>query len=162
MSLDKIGEGPSISKNEIWYVLDLGGKSHTLSHLTQENLPQAQECQSWLNIRGAQLQEFTPGSKVLTLHPTSNNKLLAKVWGHMAGWGSWLWGQVSGQRCTTNLLKPLERGGSCGSWDSCSRERRAGLRGAFKKLDSFHPAPLWNQSLAFPEIAVCHVARGIF
>ncbi|XP_061920399.1 uncharacterized protein LOC133661276 [Entelurus aequoreus] len=71
-------EGPSPSKNEIQYVMDLRAKLHTLGHLSRENLLQAQERQQRLYNRGTQLRQFSPGEKVLVLLPTSSSKLLAK------------------------------------------------------------------------------------
>ncbi len=64
-------EGPSNSRNEIQYVLDLRAKLHTLGRLSMENLLQAQDKQM-------RLRQFTPGDKVLVLLPTSSSKLLAK------------------------------------------------------------------------------------
>ena len=71
-------EGPSPSKNEIQYVLDLRAKLHTLGQLSREHLLQAQACQQRLYNRGAKLRQFTPGQKVLVLLPSSSSKLLAK------------------------------------------------------------------------------------
>ncbi|CAM4612755.1 unnamed protein product [Leuciscus chuanchicus] len=71
-------DGPSNSKNEIQYVLDLRAKLHTLGRLSMENLLQAQDKQSRLYNRGARLRQFAPGDKVLVLLPTSSSKLLAK------------------------------------------------------------------------------------
>ena len=71
-------EGPSPSKNEVQYVLDLRAKLHTLGQLSRENLLQAQERQQQLYNRGARLRQFSPGDKVLVLLPSSNSKLLAK------------------------------------------------------------------------------------
>ena len=71
-------EGPSPSKNEIQYVLDLRAKLHTLGQLSCENLLQAQARQQRLYNRGAKLRQFTPGEKVLVLLPSSSSKLLAK------------------------------------------------------------------------------------
>ncbi len=71
-------EGPSNSRNEIQYVLDLRGKLHTLGRLSMENLLQAQDRQTRLYNRGTRLRQFTPGDKVLVLLPTSSSKLLAK------------------------------------------------------------------------------------
>ncbi|XP_060776904.1 uncharacterized protein LOC132886358 [Neoarius graeffei] len=71
-------EEPSQSKNEIQYVLDLRAKLHALSHITQENLLQAQEHQAHLYNRGAWLRELAPGDKVLIFLATSSSKLLAK------------------------------------------------------------------------------------
>ncbi|XP_051982168.1 zinc finger protein 638-like isoform X1 [Xyrauchen texanus] len=75
---ENLEEGPSNSKNEIQYILDLRAKLHTLGQLSQENLLQAQERQSRLYNKDTQLREFTPGDKVLALLPTSSSKLLAK------------------------------------------------------------------------------------
>uniref|UniRef100_A0A8C1RD31 Gypsy retrotransposon integrase-like protein 1 n=1 Tax=Cyprinus carpio TaxID=7962 RepID=A0A8C1RD31_CYPCA len=83
-------DGPSDSKNEIQYVMDLRTKLHTLGRLSMENLLQAQDKQSRLYNRGARLRQFTPGEKVLVLLPTSSSKLLAKWQGHTASWGSQL------------------------------------------------------------------------
>ncbi|XP_061764252.1 uncharacterized protein K02A2.6-like [Nerophis ophidion] len=69
-------EGPSPSKNEIQYVMDLRAKLHTLRHLSREDLLQAQERQQRLYNRGLQLRQFSPGEKVLVLLPTSSSKLL--------------------------------------------------------------------------------------
>ena len=71
-------EGPSPSKNEIQYVMDLRAKLHTLGQLSCENLLEAQERQQRLYNRGTKLRQFSPGDKVLVLLPTSNTKLLAK------------------------------------------------------------------------------------
>ncbi|XP_056605021.1 uncharacterized protein LOC130421252 [Triplophysa dalaica] len=71
-------DGPSASKNQIQYVLDLRTKLHTLGRLSMENLLQAQERQSRHYNRGARLRKFSPGEKVLVLLPTSSSKLLAK------------------------------------------------------------------------------------
>ncbi|KAL7832099.1 hypothetical protein AOLI_G00296470 [Acnodon oligacanthus] len=71
-------EGPSNSKNEIQYILDLRAKLQALGHLTQENLLQAQECQSRIYNRGARLCSLSPGDEVLVLLPTLSSKLLAK------------------------------------------------------------------------------------
>ncbi|XP_056585423.1 uncharacterized protein LOC130406867 [Triplophysa dalaica] len=71
-------DGPSASKNQIQYVLDLRTKLHTLGRLSMENLLQAQDRQSRQYNRGARLRKFTPGEKVLVLLPTSSSKLLAK------------------------------------------------------------------------------------
>ncbi|XP_057183752.1 uncharacterized protein LOC130550329 [Triplophysa rosa] len=71
-------DGPSTSKNEIQFVLDLRAKLHTLGRLSMENLLQAQDKQSRLYNRGTNLRKFTPGEKVLVLLPTSSSKLLAK------------------------------------------------------------------------------------
>ncbi len=71
-------EGPSNSRNEIQYVLDLRAKLHTLGRLFMENLLQAQDRQMRLYNRGTRLRQFTPGDKVLVLLPTSSSKLLAK------------------------------------------------------------------------------------
>ena len=71
-------EGPSPSKNEIQYVMDLLAKLHTLGQLSRENLLKAQERQQRLYNRGTKLRQFSPGDKVLVLLPTSSTKLLAK------------------------------------------------------------------------------------
>ncbi|KAG1940831.1 hypothetical protein F2P79_016387 [Pimephales promelas] len=71
-------DGPSDSKNEIQYVMDLRTIVHTLGRLSRENLLQAQDRQSRLYNRGARLRQFTPGDKVLVLLPTSSSELLAK------------------------------------------------------------------------------------
>ncbi|KAG1928644.1 interferon-induced very large GTPase 1-like [Pimephales promelas] len=71
-------DGPSASKNEIQYVLDLRTKLHTLGRLSLENLLQAQNRQKQQYNRGARLRQFSPGYKVLVLLPTSSSKLLAK------------------------------------------------------------------------------------
>ncbi len=71
-------EGPSNSRSEIQYVLDLRAKLHTLGRLSRENLLQAQDRQTRLYNRGTRLRQFTPGDKVLVLLPTSSSKLLAK------------------------------------------------------------------------------------
>ncbi len=71
-------EGPSNSRSEIQYVLDLWAKLHTLGRLSMENLLQAQDRQMRLYNRGTRLRQFTPGDKVLVLLPTSSSKLLAK------------------------------------------------------------------------------------
>ncbi len=71
-------EGPSNSRSEIQYVMDLWAKLHTLGQLSMENLLQAQDKQSRLYNRGARECQFTPGDKVLVLLPTSSSKLLAK------------------------------------------------------------------------------------
>ncbi|XP_051724240.1 uncharacterized protein LOC127498671 isoform X1 [Ctenopharyngodon idella] len=71
-------DGPSQSKNEIQYVMDLRTKLHTLGRLSTENLLQAQDKQSRLYNRGTNLRKFAPGEKVLVLLPTSSSKLLAK------------------------------------------------------------------------------------
>ncbi|XP_059210478.1 uncharacterized protein LOC131989303 [Centropristis striata] len=71
-------EGPSPSKNEVQYVLDLRAKLHTLGRLSRENLLRAQERQQRLYNRGSKLRQFSPGDKVLVLLPSSTSKLLAK------------------------------------------------------------------------------------
>ncbi len=71
-------EGPSNSRSEIQYVMDLQAKLHTLGRLSMENLLQAQDKQRRLYNRGTRLRQFTPGEKVLVLLPTSSSKLLAK------------------------------------------------------------------------------------
>ena len=71
-------EGPSPSKSEIQYFMDLRGKVHTLEQLSQENLLETQERQQRLYNRGAKLRQFPPGDKVLVLLPRSSTKLLAK------------------------------------------------------------------------------------
>ncbi len=71
-------EGPSNSRSEIQYVMDLRAKLHTLGRLSMENLLQAQDKQRRLYNRGTRLRQFTPGEKVLVLLPTSSSKLLAK------------------------------------------------------------------------------------
>ncbi len=71
-------EGPSNSRSEIQYVLDLRAKLHTLGRLSMENLLQAQDRRTRLYNRGTRLRQFTPGDKVLVLLPTSSSKLLAK------------------------------------------------------------------------------------
>ncbi len=71
-------EGPSNSRSEIQYVMDLRAKLHTLGRLSMENLLQAQDRLSRLNNRGTRERQFTPGDKVLVLLPTSSSKLLAK------------------------------------------------------------------------------------
>ena len=48
-------EGPSPSKKEIQYVMDLRGKPHTLGQLSRENLLEAQERQQHLYNRGTKL-----------------------------------------------------------------------------------------------------------
>ncbi|XP_061898861.1 uncharacterized protein LOC133646933 isoform X2 [Entelurus aequoreus] len=71
-------EGPSSSKNEIQYVMDMRAKLHKVGHLSRENLLRAQERQRRTYNRGTQLRKFTPGEKVLVLLPTSSSKLHAK------------------------------------------------------------------------------------
>ena len=71
-------EGPSPSKNEIQYVIDLRAKLHTLGQLSRENLLEAQERQQRLYNRGTKLRQFSPGDKVLVLLPTSSTKLIGK------------------------------------------------------------------------------------
>ncbi len=71
-------EGPSNSRSEIQYVLDLRAKLHTLGRLSMENLLQAQDRQTRLYNRGTRLRQFSPGDKVLVLLSTSSSKLLAK------------------------------------------------------------------------------------
>ncbi|XP_061882687.1 uncharacterized protein LOC133633904 [Entelurus aequoreus] len=71
-------EGPSPSKKEIQYVMDLRAKLHTLGHLSHNNLLQAQKRQQSLYNRGTQLRQFLPGEKVFVLLPTSSSKLLAE------------------------------------------------------------------------------------
>ena len=71
-------EGPSSSKSEVQYVLDLRAKLHTLGQLSRENLLRAQEHQQRLYNRGSRLRQFSLGDKVLVLLPSSNFKLLAK------------------------------------------------------------------------------------
>ncbi len=71
-------EGPSNSRSEIQYVLDLRAKLHTLGRLSMENLLQAQDRQTRLYNRGTQLRQFSPGDRVLVLLSTSSSKLLAK------------------------------------------------------------------------------------
>ncbi len=71
-------EGPSNSRSEIQYVMDLRAKLHTLGRLSMENLLQAQDRQSRLYNWGTRERQFTPGDRVLVLFPTSSSKLLAK------------------------------------------------------------------------------------
>ncbi len=71
-------EGPSNSRSEIQYVLDLRAKLHTVGRLSMENLLQAQDRQTRLYNRGTRLRQFTLGDKVLVLLLTSSSKLLAK------------------------------------------------------------------------------------
>ena len=71
-------EGPSPSKSEIQYVMDLRAKLHTLGQLSRENLLEAQERQQRLYNRGTKRRQFSPGDKVLVLLLTSSTKLLAK------------------------------------------------------------------------------------
>ena len=54
-------EGPSPSKSEIQYVMDLRAKLHTLGQLSWENLLEAQERQQRLYNRG--MKQFSPGDK---------------------------------------------------------------------------------------------------
>ncbi len=54
-------EGPSNSRSEIQYVLDLRAKLHILGRLSMENLLQAQDRQTRLYNRGTRLRQFTPG-----------------------------------------------------------------------------------------------------
>ncbi len=63
-------EGPSNSRSEIQYVLDLRAKLHTLGRLSMGNLLQAQDRQSQLYNRGMRLRQFMPLDKVLVLLPT--------------------------------------------------------------------------------------------
>ncbi len=51
-------EGPSESKNEIQYVLDLRIKLHTLGQLSMDNLLQVQDKQSRLHNRATRLHNF--------------------------------------------------------------------------------------------------------
>ena len=101
-------EGPSPSKSEIQYVMDLQAKLHTLGQLSLENLLEAQERQQHLYNRGTKLRHFLPGDKVLVLLLTSSTKLLS-YWitkrtlrGHTTSRGSWLWGAAIND---INLLK---------------------------------------------------------
>nr|XP_061779417.1 uncharacterized protein LOC133570739 [Nerophis lumbriciformis] len=71
-------EGPSSSKNEIQYVMDMRAKYHTVGHLSRENLLRAQERQQRTYNRGTRLRKFSPGEKVLVLLPTSSSKLLER------------------------------------------------------------------------------------
>ncbi|XP_061882697.1 uncharacterized protein LOC133633908 isoform X2 [Entelurus aequoreus] len=71
-------EGPSPSKKEIQYVMDLRVKLHKLGHLSHNNLLQAQKRQESLYNRGTHLRNFLPGEKVFVLLPTSSSKLLAE------------------------------------------------------------------------------------
>ena len=71
-------EGPSPSKSEIQYVMDLRAKLHTLGQLSRENFLEAQERQQHLYNRGSKLRQFSLGDKVLVLLPMSSTKLLAK------------------------------------------------------------------------------------
>ena len=85
-------EGPSPSKSEIQYVVDLRAKLHTLGQLSRENLLKGQERQQGLYNRGMKLRQFSLGDKVLVLLPTSSTKLLAKwhrtLRGHTTSRGS--------------------------------------------------------------------------
>lgn len=58
-------EGPSTSKNEIQYVLDLRAKLHTLGKLSRKHLLQAQERQQRAYNKSVQLRQFAPGDRVL-------------------------------------------------------------------------------------------------
>ena len=69
-------EGPSPSKSEIQYVMDLRAKLHMLGQLSRENLFKAQERQQLLYNRGNKLRQFSLGDKVLVLLPTTSTKLL--------------------------------------------------------------------------------------
>ncbi len=62
-------EGPSNSRSEILYILDLRAKLHMLGRLSMENLLQAQDRQTRLYNRGMRLRQFSPGDKVLVLLP---------------------------------------------------------------------------------------------
>ncbi len=81
-------EGPSNSRSEIQYVMDLREKLHTLGQLSLENLLQAQDRQSQVYKRGTCEHQFTPGDKVLVLLPTSSSKLTRILCGHKVSWGS--------------------------------------------------------------------------
>lgn len=70
--------GPSTSKSEVQYVLELRAKLHMLGQLSRGNLLRAQERQQQLYNRGTKLRQFEPGDKVLVLLPTASSKLLAK------------------------------------------------------------------------------------
>lgn len=65
-------EGPSYSRSEIQYDMDLRAKLRTLGRLSMENLLQAQDKQSRLYNRGTRACQFTLGEKVLVLLPTSS------------------------------------------------------------------------------------------
>lgn len=78
-SLEKIAKKDLLkARNKIQYVFDLRAKLHTLGQLTEENLLQGQDHQSWLHNRDTQLWEFALGYKVLDLPPMSSSKLLVK------------------------------------------------------------------------------------
>ncbi len=98
-------EGPSNSRSEIQYVMDLRAKLHTLGRLSMENLLQAQDKQMRLYNRGTRLRQFTPGEKVLVLLPTSNSKLLAKWQGPFVV--TWRVGELNYE------VKRTDRGGAC-------------------------------------------------
>ncbi len=100
-------EGPSNSRSENQYVLDLRAKLHTLGRLSMENLLQAQDRQTRLYSRGTRLRQFTPGDKVLVLHPTSSSKLLAK-------WqGPFVVTRRVGERGGDYEVKRTDRGDAC-------------------------------------------------
>lgn len=78
----------------------------------------------------------------------SNPELLEvarNLYGHMVIWKSLRAGKQ--RQCTKAMTAP---------------ERGAGIRGALKKLHSFHHSPLWRPSLAIPESTSYQVAKGIF
>lgn len=72
-------EGPSASKKEIQYVMDLTAKLHTLGQISRENSLQAQDRQQWLYNRGTQLRQFALGDKALLLLPKSSSKLRGRT-----------------------------------------------------------------------------------
>ena len=77
-------EGPSPSKNEVQYVLDLRAKLHTLGQLSRENLLQAQERQQRLYNRGARLRQLLYCSLRLTPNYSPSGK--DPLWSH----GEWV------------------------------------------------------------------------
>ncbi len=82
-------EGPSNSRSEIQYVLDLRAKLHTLGRLSMENLLQAQDRQTRLYNRGMRLRQFTPRYLCYFQRLVQNYSQSGKdpLWSH-GEWGS--------------------------------------------------------------------------
>ena len=62
-------KGPSPSKNEIQYVMDLRAKLHTLGQLSRENFLEAQERQQRLYNRGTKLRQFSESKEKTSFSP---------------------------------------------------------------------------------------------
>ncbi len=176
-------KGPSNSRSEIQYVLDLRAKLHTFGRLSMENLLQAQDRQSRLYNRGARLRQFMPGDKVLVLLPMSSSKLLAKWQGPFMV--TWRVGELDyevkrtdrGDACQIyhlNLLKRWNEGTLVGLAAIFSNEDDLGPEAAVKSDllalvsggDHLSPRPIWMTSSSIVMIErhmehLCAVLRSL-